>query len=535
MPQETATTNTTANTPEIQTEAAAPEEQTVARPETGFSFKLGCDPEFLYYHKNKMIPASDLMQTVTGGENTARVPVAGNIGCDGHHATGEVRPLPSHAPAGLVNNLRLLFQKIHDKVPTVDITTLSINSPVGGHIHLEIPNRHKLLENNRAQTKFKKIIATFLMPIYASDHKISVNHRSSSSYGGATDIRIEERDGGKYTVEVRGPSAEWVTTPKLATATLTYLAVIWHEYLNNEAKITKCITNFRTEAQAKAVQQLIISDYVLLRDSIITEIGNQIRTFELYEANKEEIEFILNVDAAFKHKEENGWNIMTGWFSPAEKIALNKKLIMNKKEFKKRISEKDLSKENGEQNILSPIPYNDDYKVAFFAEKLAERILAFNWDTKYNYFLYGTRKAIKGYTVYSAKEKKFYSIGTGIPKNEIANVAMTKARMWERRTYGGRGVYIDPKTGKTDMKQKGIVIGIPYDIRANEAIDSLISLIWELESGAMTPFTLEEAPEEISPVDTNKKESIELNMSRAEAVRPIETPEFMTENDEDTY
>lgn len=492
--------------------------------EKTFDFMIGADPEFLIFHGSRAIDASAIMKTFFNKKlkfiqrphgSGYVMPGIGEFGWDGAASTAELRPEPSNSPEEIVNRLGTMIGKIHQQMPFLDYTTLCIGNPIGGHIILDAPE--SLLneaiisglqsneDQKREMNRITKLLASFIMPIIASEHRVSSNSRfTTTEYGRADDTRWELRGPKKQaTLEVRGMSAEWLTSPKIAHATICYLAVVWHELLKNNQNLIKEKAVLRTKGHIAAVQQLVLSDYRMIETPIINGIAKVVRNFELYPKFKEECEYILHPRQVMRDKEIAGWNISNGWkVSSQMKQATKKDLFSEKKISEKLKSGEVLALEQGFH-----VPYNDDYRVGQFAKAISDRVAGVNWKLDHEYFLYGLKKGIKGYTAMRILDGKFLSIPENNDKKTTQESALKMAQRYQQEV--SRNVRIDPKTGKTrQWGQNQIVIGIPYDIRADQNITSMIELLWDIEKKKLIPKDIKEFPE--PKIDKKVKEEVDI-------------------------
>lgn len=465
----------------------------------------------MFYGK-KAAPAKRVLQSFlkkTRLEETPmgfRVEDRGVIGWDGHNATGEIRPKPSKDPKKLAENIGMLYSKIYEHLPFIDVTTLSIGETVGGHIHLEIPQSkiEEITDNKALQTKFGKVIATLLIPILASEHKLCAASRYSTSYGKATDLRIGTtgENNEAHTVEVRGLTAEWTVTEEIANATLAYLGVVWHEMLNNINKITKNPLIFRNNTQITGTQEMLLSDYRPMINALVTEAHTLVKTFELYPLFKEEVDLIMDYEAVKKKKEEVGWNVNKGWnFTKTPK--LTKKELLKERVISKRLKEINYENVRGDFSLS----YNEDYNVEMFTNAVSERIAALNWGLKNEYFFFGLKKEDVGFLAANLGEDKFFSVPSNRSKEKTLDT-LTKMRN-RFMEFRGTSIRINPKTGKTiGGKREYIMIGIPYDIRADKNVKPLISLLYDIEQEKLKPRKYEDIP---TISEKNSPEPIEEN------------------------
>lgn len=453
-------------------------------------FMIGSDPEFLMFFGVRGLDASAILQTFFNRNSSYRpegngfkISDVGNFGWDGASSTAELRPVAVRKISKMVENLRTMLTVISEKMPTVDLTTLSIGSPIGGHIHVDSflhRDQDYNTPNNRAEiARVENTLATYLLPLAASDHRISaLNRLKGGNYGKLTEFRYE-RKGAVVTNEIRGLTAEWLTTPEIAYATFAYIATVWHELKKRNLELSKAEFITRTKEQNQTLQRMMLSDYKIIERGISQSIRKAIKSFELYPVFKEHIDFILQPALVMEHKAAVGWNINTGW-------GLNK--------FKKPGKRSLLSptKANGilrKQNIPDinqhfGIMYNDDYNVSLFSSAVAERIAGLNWQLKNDYFFFGFKKDVNGYAA-MAPDKQMYVMPTNKDTLEIQNVLVKM----QQRAIGRFTARIDPKTGqvrRSDNTNK-IIIGIPYEDRANKNPRALIELIYNIENKKVVP------------------------------------------------
>ena len=451
--------------------------------ERKIQLKLGCDPEFMMFYGNRKADASTMFKSffkntgMLGGQGII-IPGIGEIGTE--HDMGEMRPIPGSSPEELVEHIGTMIKVMHKHMPFLDMTTLSIGTPAGGHIHLDMPI--EMAQDTKTQNRLVRIISTMIMPILASEHRLCAASRyTQSDYGHANDVRYDHK-GNSFCIELRALTSEWICTPKIALATLSYLAVVWNEAIKNHSTLGKENIIFKNQPQIEAVQRMILADYKPIGSSIILELGKLIRTFELYETFKEECELILDPEKAFKEKEAAGWELFQGWGLRNKPRPITKRTLLAEKTIKAR------AKSINADLLTSTLsmPYNNDYSVEIYAHALAERTAALQWQLKYEYFLYGLKKGIKGFTAAKVDSDEFFVV----PSNASAQDTVHGANKMKQRFLSVRklsnGTRIDPKTGKVrKTKNDAIVIGLPYDIRVDKNVKPLIELIWKIEKGTL--------------------------------------------------
>lgn len=501
--------------------------------ERNFSFKIGADPEFSIVLQNKRIDACQTMSEILKGKKEFKpdghdmgfnVGKYGNIGWDGASQTGEIRPAPANSPEEVVRNMAELFNALGKYMSIFEYTTLSSHASIGGHIHLEADNSW----NGQKQKSIHMQMTSFYLPILMSENKVNIALRISQNYGAMTDFRFENKgrnDKGEEvrTYEFRCPSAEWMTTPKIAQATLAYFATIYNEILNNPRSIKKCKDLLlKSEKMTQAFQTMAIQEYGLLNKVILKNIAKNVRKFEMYPAFKDEIEFILKPDMVMKEKMKFNYDINLGWgLSSSKKIT--KKEITSDKSFKEKLKTKDA-------DIISKmvhIDYNNDAKVTDFVNALSLRAGAFNWKLSKQYFVFGLKKGIKDIIVRTAKG--VYMSGTDQLKTISDYTLVGNAFDKMARKYNDTGnipniTTIDFKTGKAvSMRDSVMLIGLPYDMRMEGKTKDFINMIWHIESGEMKPCLVEQnkltdEPGEIEKAKIEREESSEEAQAAAARV-----------------
>jgi hypothetical protein len=232
--------------------------------------------------------------------------------------------------------MRTLYKTLTAETQLFDIVTTSFRSSVGGHIHFE--KTGELATDNKLIEKTMLLLRSFYLPLLLGENVLS-NRKRCANYGKVTDYRISEK-----TIEYRAPSAEWTTTPRLATATLAFFGVVYHEITKDIKEFEKKYKNLiikETDA-ILAIQNLLLSKNSRLVKNILGTIKKNICKFELYPEWKEEINFVLSPTKVLKEKEKVNYNIAEGW-NLVERIS-NSKILLNNKKLEERIKTIDIEK-----------------------------------------------------------------------------------------------------------------------------------------------------------------------------------------------
>lgn len=483
-----------------------------------FNFKIGADPEFLFFHQNRMAPADRSLRAVFGKKSTDypltdaggyKIGTHGNLGWDGHSSTGEIRPTPSKDPVEVAHNIGEIIKTAAKEMPYLTMTTLSIGSTIGGHVHLELPKTGPLSSGaeiilGRSADSLGRMFATFISPILASEHRISsVVRVMGGGYGKNTDIRMNEFNGGRdKTVEVRGATAEWTCHPDVAVATLTYLGVVWNEILKRgPASVARNPVMFKTIRQAESIQNLILSEYGPAQASILASIHAYVKTFELYQENKDAVDLVFNTQKISKMKESVGWNLIRGWATPGEtKIAKpTKRTFLSDKATNDNLKKIDLDALRG---VIPTVAFNDDYNMGRLMDALSKRLTALGLELDNSYFFYGLKKGADDFLIAEATRGDergllYHAAPRNIPLDTIKDIAQ---RMTQRFGMGtsssSKTARIDPLTGKNKNALNGKIItfGIPYDLREKGEIRPFLAKLWDIERGVTIPTELTELP-----------------------------------------
>lgn len=461
-----------------------------------FDFKIGADPEFVLTMQGRKVDAKQTMNLILSkkpGFIKDRQDIGfniepyGNIGWDGASSTAEIRPNPSNDPQEITNNIGGMLKAFTKHIKLCDMSVISEYSPVGGHIHLEIPKGERWSAEKK--NIIHKRLTSFYLPILIAENKVNLNLRIKQNYGSLKDFRSEEHfkytDGTPgWTFELRCPSAEWLSTPKLTNATLAYLGVIYHEIINHPKNFSKYSDIiYKNDKQGEALQTLAIMEFSLLTESILAKAKKYVRKFEMYESYKEEIEYIFNPKQVIKDKQKANYNIALGWDLIGNTIPKKSEILASKKKIKNIAQLKDFDTLKGVMNIH----YNDDKNVAMFAEALKDRIAAFNWRLKNNYFIFGMRKGIE--KIIAKNLKNDYLTGREIIKTTSDHQEIERLfQKMDQKFNSMNGIInkatIDFKTGKIkDQREQIIMIGIPYMMRIEEDIKEFLNFIWILEKG----------------------------------------------------
>lgn len=486
-----------------------------------FTYKIGADPEFIITCGIKMASADRTIPLlVKNNKDCVRKDMGyeigkhGNIGWDGSSSTGEIRPAPSNQIDEIVNNIHKLFAATTKNINIFEMSTLSMRKPVGGHIHLELPE--KMIGDKTIEGKISKALGSFYLPLLMGENIISLNMRyKGNSYGSICDYRCENNK----TIEYRCPSAEWITTPKVAKATLAYFGVVYNEIIKDPGAFCKKYKDvmWRTKEQADAIQSLILTGSGGMIKQLFNQINKHVKTFELYNEYKNEIKFITTPSAVIAEKKKNNYNIIKGWGLQGK--TPSKRELVNQKRLDDKV--KDINLED--LNELVPINHNGDYNTETFANEIKKRIIALNWNPNKKYFLFGLRKGIKDYLIFD-KEGQIYTGKQLIKTAEDAK--MINELFWKMDSK----FRAESTAEKNNTLSKYIIVGIPYEDRQCNNFKKFIKTIIDIDTDKIKGEKIKGEKLAKTLVGQNK-EQITRTISEDLLNEPI-NPDSIMENNE---
>jgi hypothetical protein len=447
-----------------------------------FGFTIGADPEFNLLLQDNRVSAEEVFSSLLEGLPSRSMGFetpGGEFGWDGCNETGEIRPKYAKNPAELVDNIGKIFKAVSKQLSLFDLSTLSLHGSVGGHIHFSLPSNST---NNGKVNLIHKRLASFYLPLMSGDNKMNLNVRLKSGYGKLNDSRADSKNG-IAVYEFRTPSAEWLTTPKIAMATMAFLGTVYNEIINHPrafAKYNDLI--FKTEKQGSALQELLLADYPALSKGIIEQIKKYIKKFEFYPMYKNEINYILNPERVLADKKAVSYNIMQGWklqkpsnLPNAQKVLAKKIVPINKK--------LDIEELSGFVNFT----INGDSNVETFAKELSKRIVAFNWKLNHQYFFFGLRKGIKSLMAVDANLHFLAGQERLKTQDDLESMKeiLIKMQSRYRSAFKNYNNMINLRTGELakDTQIPIVMIGIPYEDRQELNFKPFLKLVHSIEKG----------------------------------------------------
>jgi len=493
-----------------------------------FNFTLGADPEFNMIMQGRRLNTRSTMTSIldknkeytktrdgmgyTAGKE-------GAIGWDGASATGEIRPAPATTADKIAENLEEIFKKFTKAAPLFDLSTLSYFGVVGGHIHFSIPTEYRTAQKI---ANIHKKVASLYLPILMSENRINLQIRSKIGYGRLGDhrpqfyARVCNENGNNIPdgYEFRTPSAEWLTTKKIALSTMAYAGTIYNEVINHPEKIKELNDIFfKTEKQAEALQMLAMSDYESLTLGLFKRIKKEIKNFEFYPEYKEEIDYILNTEQVIKDKQRAAYNILNGWGMREEKENPTKKDLLSTRKLNKKLESVNMDM----MNSLVNITYNNDVNVETFKKAIVERTAVYNWRLKHTYFLFGNKKGLDNYIVFDNAANMYNGVDKVKTVKDKEAITTLYCKIKDKFEAAGAEIY---RTGNREIQMmiaginpekeemKKIFIGIPYGDRIKENVKEFIKIIYELENKIPKGTLIKDIKTEPIAVDKNGKNLI---------------------------
>ena len=465
-----------------------------------FEFKLGADPELQMLRHGVQVGAEEAISCMFQPDHSKNgmgyeIEGTGVLGWDGASAPAELRPNPTNDPSEATQFIGKLLAEMHHKLPGIDITTLSLNCRVGGHIQVDFPNKY--LKNDKVRNRIELLMATFVLPLFCSDHQMSSNYRRTN-YGDADDFRTEERNRETHltTFQIRGPSAEWLVSPQLTMATLSYIGVVWDEVIKNHERLIKHRDVFKTAAQIAGVQEAVLSGYRPVQETVMRRIHRIVRTFDGYPDFQDEIDFILSPRRVIAHKQALKWLPKNGWKLGEQKQPTKKQVLSVRADELPTLGNPDFV------DRTYGVPYNNDLNVKALMQLLARRTYALNLDLKNEYFFFGLKKGMDKHlvaTIEGLGEKQIIQLMQKPSALSFKDSLKTAKKMGER-VMGHLGSAntqrFDAQTAKiVPVVHRSVLIGIPYEEReaitdsesALQPFAALMQLVWKLEQGQLVP------------------------------------------------
>lgn len=457
-------------------------------------YKIGSDPEFNVLLGGVRVPANkaweQLFLDYKDFSGCTLKTNGGVLGCDGCPATAELRPLPALDPREVTENIGKCLSPLRNKNSFFDYSTLSIWAPVGGHVHLEIATS----KTERWIKDAHKKLLSFYLPIMLGEQQTNLKLRMKS-YGDITDVKIRE---GKPTLELRVPSAEWLTSRKVTEATLAYLSVIWHEINEHPQNLDKTIL-LKTIEQEKALQELAVSRFETLTKGLLKQISKNVRTFELYPEYKKEIEFILTPEKVLAEKKKHNFLINSGWSLGTRKVKPSKQNFLK---LTTSLTGNNIAIRQEELPLLGVGLNPGDHKIEEIGKALSQA-LSQGHRLARRYYFFGLRKGVGDFLISIHDEDELIrTLEAPSVKNseesDLIHIVSGKMLSKAKSAFRSRDQYtINFKTNKVERDSREIIaFGIPYAYRDNlsEGLPIIMEKLWDLDHGPLVPHQVEIDP-----------------------------------------
>lgn len=452
-------------------------------------FKVGCDPEFTLALRNKRINA-DLANELC--KYTLRNK-GGELGMDVGMA--EMRPKPAYDIIELAKNIKAIIKEASKTIGFMQWDTSSNIAAVGGHIHFELPEEYTKGDSGEWEIRNAKVhdyarkMFSFYLPVWmADDYKKTNKTRAASGsigsggYGHYGDYRVDPH-GGKYTFELRTPSAQWLTSPKTMLATFMYLAAVHNEIIYHPETF-KEFTDILVKNQDEyiVIENAARQGTPMFINPLMNKLKRAIKKFELYPSFKREINWLFNSDNVKEEKEKASWDVLKGWEMEPKELSLAS--LNNKRSVTARMERFNHREFNNNWSSLIPFTFNDDFNVSEWTQELSKRIFAMNWKIKRSYLFYGFRKDGISEAVIADRNFNIYLGGSALKTEEEQGQAKRAIRKMIEKYAPTPNQYI---------------VGLPYEVRQKNELKFLIQL---------THFMEHELP--LMPQDLSKEEVAKL-------------------------
>jgi len=449
-----------------------------------FPFKIGSDPEFSVLFREKKMHARETFQALLGAYDKRYA--EGHIGVDGCAATGELRPNASNTADEHANNIEGIFKKSYKNLKGFNFTTISLYAPIGGHIHLDLTPKHKELP-------VENFILPFLLPIWLSEDTISREIRKKTGYGKLWNFKRGEASTEVATLEVRGPSAEWMTTKQSTIAVLGYLGTIWAEIAKRPELFQQELREIcgTTSTDGAQIASMLTSDNNLYIGTVMRKLRSILPTFEFYQEYKKEIDLILNPKKFKRLKTFYEFSVFQGWdIEKKEKNINQKKFIQTESDDAVNLDAIQEILDNDDENSEKinsffshqSIAHNTDRNVKLLDEELSKRIFANGMKPEQELFLFGLRKGIDSPLVFNSKQELFEGAELIKTEQDLETFKKTADKMIDKAKKAWKSsIYtIKPLEGIVLRKADPIFIGIPFEWRRLPIqIDRFLKLAWK--------------------------------------------------------
>lgn len=184
---------------------------------------LGADPELIFVGPKGIVSAGNYFDRQ--GNHAGQNP---EIGADGHPWTAEIRPQAALTPRGLIENIRGILKRNHDKLPD-DISwragSFIHRKAIGGHIHFG-----GVKADDTIITVLDGIVNQIIILLEDVE---GARSRRAGPYGQLSDIRTK-----RWGFEYR-PLPSWIVSDEIALGVIALAkAVVFEEVEQGKRRIS---------------------------------------------------------------------------------------------------------------------------------------------------------------------------------------------------------------------------------------------------------------------------------------------------------
>lgn len=428
-------------------------------------FKMGCDPEFNVTILDKKIDCTKASKIIKKEISTEKPikSIGGSLGDDANELL-EMRPKPSNDIIELANNIKTILAVAHKELGMFGLTTYSLDgSCVGGHIHIGIGEKQPTTTEEYMAMVYQ--IFSFYLPIMLGEDQENNRLRGDNkydTYGHFGDLRFEKKTG-EYTCEIRTPTAEWMTTPKVMIATFAYVATIMNEILNNPKNLEK-FSDFmlKDEMTMKNLERKARDrnwDYL---NPILEKIKAAVETFQLYGMFKKEIKWLFDFEKVKAEKQKANFNAFIGW-------GFNKKPTVKEISNKQKLLDSFTDINDNYERVKKWVPQfctNKDPGVSAIVHDIQKTIITKKWHINKKYVFYGTNF---NQPTITSTNRIYFSENLIQNQELIAHTKYITAKLQKRFGF---------------KDNEAFFIGIPNTIRGNNDFHKILPIILQIENNS---------------------------------------------------
>lgn len=489
-----------------------------------FAFKLGADPEFVITLNGLKLNAGEAMRTYIPNYDINATDEHGNLGTD-HNSIAEMRPSAEKDPKKIVEHMGAMIAKCAKAMPWSELKTVSVWAPIGGHVHLERTNTPYQDMNDRKRLSVHTALAGLALPLIMGENPVNQKLRMQGGYGSITDLRTDHSN----TVEFRPLTAEWITTPHIAEATLAYMGVIWHELLNHPENVNKYKEILpKNQEQLTAIQRLAIDEFGIITQKMLQSMHKAVKTFEKYPEFKDLVDFVFDVKAVREEKEKVDYDMIRGWKLSEKKSKMpTKRALFSKKEAKKRIDAINIDMIKNYTKVYC-LSQNAAIGLTGVRDDIAKHIAAYNWGLENRYFLFGLPKGIP--SPMACDSSGDILLGKELLKSLRDAEVVSNIFHQAVEAYKAHPAFsmkrVDLKTGKSVTDEKhSIVLGIPHDVRTSNDSSTIIKSIYQMEKKRLPAGVMLKELETQGKTDNDLTAAMEA--ANREETPPVRAPETL--------